>query len=118
MKQFKIKPLVIICILSMAGCASISVSEVKHIELPENRVEISARADRGATEDIITIIVDGKDVVSGKIGKEQATGTIIEGSYKDYKLKAHCSFRWKPGFHISYRCLVYIDEYGPVELEF
>jgi hypothetical protein len=107
--------LLIVC---LASCASISTSDTYPYALDDSEVRISARAERGVSEDHLFIVINNIDVAEGPFGSAQAAGTILRGTFNEIPVEARCGHRWRPGIHIGYRCLVHIGQSDPIKLDF
>lgn len=105
-------------LLGLAACASVSTSAPRELVVGSSVLEISARAERGATRDELVVSVDGVDVARGPFGPPQAAGTVLQGSHHDIPVEARCRHRWRLGLQIGYRCAVTAGGEGPVELDF
>lgn len=65
----------------LVACASVSTSETHDYRLGDSVLRVSARAERGATQDHLFISVNGRDVADGPFGPEQAAGVLLHGQY-------------------------------------
>jgi hypothetical protein len=66
--------LLIVC---LASCASISTSDTYPYALDDSEVRISARAERGVSEDHLFIVINNIDVAEGPFGSAQAAGRHV-----------------------------------------
>lgn len=105
-------------LLGLASCAGVSTSDTHEVRIGSSVLHLSARAERGATGDLLFVTVNGVDVARGPFGPAEAAGTVLRGRYRAVPIEAHCGHRWRPGLHIAYRCAVYVGGEGPVELDF
>ena len=109
----------LICVLScLAACASVSTSDTHVSPVGDYVLHISARAERGATQDHLFIVVNGVDVADSPFGPAQASGVNLRGQFEELPVEATCGHRWRPGIHIGYRCVVHVGSGNPVELDF
>lgn len=102
----------------LASCSSVSSSGGHAYLLGDTELQLSARAEHGATGDHLVVSVNGVDVAEGPFGPAQAAGTTLRGRLDDLSVEAHCGHRWRPGIHIGYRCVVSVGPGAPIELDF
>jgi hypothetical protein len=103
---------------SLASCASTSISPAHELQLAESTVKVSARAERGTTQDQLYLTINEVDVATAPFDASVAPVVVFEVDHEGTILEARCGHRWRPGFHIGYRCTVRSTHGGPVELDF
>lgn len=104
--------------LVFASCDGSMASKPHAYDVEGKRLQISARAELGATRDEITLLVNGVVVASGPFGAPEAVGILLHGEYDGIPIDAHCAYRWRIGLHIGHRCEVYVQGDGPLVLDF
>lgn len=102
----------------LCACASTSVSRTTTLVLERGTVAVAARAERGATGDLIVLSLDGRAVASARFDAESSPELTLHAEHLGERIESHCTHRWRPGLHIAYRCRVSAASGHSVELAF
>ena len=101
------KLFLVLLLCNLAACASNGTLEYRPIHWKGDLWSITGKAIIDPDGDFITIVINGSDVMSGILSKDNPR-TIMTGKYQDYDITAQCELI-SGNKNAKHACVVLVD---------